>query len=105
MNNQKYEEFKAKHPEWTDEQIWTAISLDMQSNKVIEEKGENVDPNDPDFIQEVINGARRWLCEVLPAIFEKVSKIFDKLLSTIGEWVSKGLSYVIDAIAYLLNRK
>ena len=51
MNNQKYEEFKAKHPEWTDEQILTAISLDMQSNKVIEEKGENVDPNDPDFIQ------------------------------------------------------
>lgn len=35
MNNLKFDEIKAKHPEWSDEQIWTAISLDMQADNVI----------------------------------------------------------------------
>lgn len=105
MNNPKYDYYKSKHPEWSDEQIWTAVSLDMESNKVIDEKGADIDPNDPDIIKEVLDGARKWLSEVLPVIFAKVSQFFDKLLSTIGEWVSKGLTYVVEAIAYLLNRK
>lgn len=105
MNNPKYDFYKSKHPEWSDEQIWTAVSLDMESNKVIDEKGADIDPNDPDIIKEVLDGARKWLSEVLPVIFAKVSQFFDKLLATIGEWVSKGLTYVVEAIAYLLNRK
>lgn len=60
MNNPKYDYYKAKHPEWSDEQIWTAVSLDMESDKVIDEKGADVDPNDPDMIKEVLDGARRW---------------------------------------------
>ena len=105
MNNPKYDYYKAKHPEWSDEQIWTAVSLDMESDKVIDEKGADVDPNDPDMIKEVLDGARRWLSEVLPDVFAKVAKFFDTLLTTIGEWVQKGLSHVVEAIAYLLNRK
>lgn len=105
MSNPKYDYYKDKHPEWSEEQIWTAVSLDMESDKVIDEKGSNVDPNDPDMIKEVLDGARKWLGEVLPEIFAKVSKFFDTLLATIGEWVQKGLSYVVEAIAYLLNRK
>lgn len=105
MNNPKYDYYKAKRPEWSDEQIWTAVSLDMESDKVIDEKGADVDPNDPDMIKEVLDGARKWLSEVLPDIFVKVAKFFDTLLTTIGEWVQKGLSYVVEAIAYLLNRK
>ena len=105
MNNPKYDYYKAKHPEWSDEQIWTAGSLAMESDKVIDEKGADVDPNDPDMIKEVLDGARKWLSEVLPDIFAKVAKFFDTLLTTIGEWVQKGLSYVVEAIAYLLNRK
>lgn len=105
MNNPKCDYYKAKHPEWSDEQIWTAVSLDMESDKVIDEKGADVDPNDPDMIKEVLDGARKWLSEVLPDIFAKVAKFFDTLLTTIGEWVQKGLSYVVEAIAYLLNRK
>lgn len=105
MNNPKYDYYKAKHPEWSDEQIWTAVSLDMESDNVIDEKGSDVDPNDPDLIKEVLDGARKWLSEVLPDIFAKVAKFFDILLTTIGDWVQKGLSYVVEAIAYLLNRK
>ena len=103
MNNEKYNEFKAKHPDWSDEQIWTAISLDMEADNVIENKGADVDPNDPDIIKEIILGARQWLSEVLPQIFEKVAKFFDKLITTIGTWVQKGLTYVIDLIDTLFG--
>lgn len=105
MNNPKYDYYKAKHPEWSDEQIWTAVSLDMESDRVIDEKGADINPNNPDIIKDILDGAREWLRDVLPAIFEKVSAFFDRLLSSIRVWVSKGLSYVLDAIAYLLNRK
>ena len=105
MENQKFNELKKKHPDWSDEQIWTALRLDMETDAVIEEKGKDVDPNDPDVIKEILDGARNWLEEVLPEIFAKVKVFFDNLLSTIGDWVSKGLTFVVDAIARLLNKK
>lgn len=104
MNNQKYNEYKAKHPDWSDEQIWTAISLDMEADVVIENKGEDVNPDDPDVIKEILVGARNWLSEVLPQIFERVKTFFDKIISTLGTWVQKGLQYVVDLIGTLLGR-
>ncbi len=104
MSNPKYDEMKAKHPDWSDEQIWTAISLDMEADKVIDEKGADVNPDDPDIIKEIIIGAKRWLSEVLPQIFERVRNFFDKLITTIGTWVQKGLAYVIDLIDTLFGK-
>lgn len=104
MNNSKYDEMKAKHPDWSDEQIWTAISLDMEADKVIDDKGADVNPDDPDIIREILIGAKRWLSEVLPQIFERVRNFFDKLITTIGTWVKKGLSYVVDLIDTLFGK-
>lgn len=95
---EKYDEIKAAHPNWSDEQIWTAVSLDMEADKVIEDRGEDIDPNDPDIIEEIIKGAMEWLDAVLPVIFEKVKVFFQNLLSTIGNWVRKGLEYIFEYI-------
>ncbi len=105
MSNPKYDYYKSKHPEWSDEQIWTAVSLDMESAKVIDERGEDINPNDPDLISSILNGARNWLKNVLPTIFAKVAQFFDKMLSTIETWISKGLNFVIESIAKLLGRE
>lgn len=94
--NQKYNEFKAKHPEWSDEQIWTAVSLDMQADNVIESKGKDINPNDPDIIEQIIKGAMEWLDEVLPYIFEKVREFFFRLLANIGDWVREGFNYILE---------
>ena len=104
MSNPKYDEYKAKHPDWSDEQIWTAISLDMEADVVIENKGKDVDPDDPDVIKEILVGARNWLSEVLPQIFERVKNFFDKSISTLASWVQKGLQYVVDLIGTILGR-
>ncbi len=104
MDNPKFNEIKAKHPDWSDEQIWTALSLNMEADNVIENAGDDIAPNDPDIIKEIIVGAQNWLKEVLPNIFAKVAQFFERMISTIGEWVQKGLSYVVDAIARLLGK-
>lgn len=94
-----YEKYKQKHPDWSDEQIWTAISFDMQTDKVIEDAGADIDHNDPDIMEAIIRGAMEWLDEVLPIIFEKVKKFFANLLSNIGDWVKRGIEYIMNLIS------
>lgn len=95
---------KGKHPEWSDEQIWTAVSLDMQADVVINEKGDDISIDDPDVIEGIIRGAMEWLDEVLPAIFEKVKALFANLLQNLGSWIRKGLDYVMECISKLMLR-
>ena len=61
-------------------------------------------PNDPDLIRSVLQGAKEWLREVLPDVFAKVANFFDELINNVGKWVEKGLNYVIDAIDYLYKK-
>lgn len=97
-DNQKFQELKAKHPEWSEEQIWTAISLDLETDKVIEKKGNDVDPDDPNIVEEIIRGAMDWLNIVFPQIFENVKIFFQGLLNNIGNWIKQGLRYLIEHI-------
>ena len=94
-----YQKIKAKHPEWSNEQIWTAVSLDMQADAVINEKGDDISRNDPDIIEGIIKGAMEWLDEVLPAIFEKVINLFSNLLQNLSGCIRKGLDYVMEYIS------
>ena len=102
--NRKFQEFKAKHPDWSDEQIWLAISLDMETDKTIEEKGGNIDPNDPTIFKRIIKGARDWLESVLPIIFETVKPYLDELVANIKVWIQKGIEWIIKNIPKLIKR-
>lgn len=101
----KFDEYKAKYPEWSDEQIWAAISLNMEADNVIEKGGQDVNPNDPDIIIKVIKGAKKWIEAVLPDLFVRVAHAFDKAINTLGVWVRKGLTYAVDLIAKLLGKE
>ncbi|MBD5266045.1 MAG: hypothetical protein HDS44_03660 [Bacteroides sp.] len=90
IKNDKYNEVKNAHPHWSDAQIWTSISMTMEADNVIEKKGENIRIDDPDTIKEIIEGAKKWLAEVLPVIYKKVSELFDRLLTNVRAWVKKG---------------
>lgn len=98
----EFDEIKAAHPNWKDEQVWTALSLNMEADKVIESKGNDISVNDPIIIEEIIKGAKKWLAEVLPVIFEKVKDFFQKLLANIEvlvkEGLKKGIEYLIKVL-------
>lgn len=102
-NHPKYKFYKQMHPEWSDDQIKTAISIDLSADNEITRAGTNVDPNDPNLIRNIIEGARAWLAEVLPQVFERVKNFFDKIISTLASWVQKGLQYVVNLIETILN--
>lgn len=105
MNNtERFNHYKDLHPEWSEDQIWAAISIEMEAENVIDQKGQEITANDPDIIKEILLGAKKWLQEVLPKVFAKVGAFFDRLISTIGEWLQKGLSFVLDSISRLLGK-
>ena len=98
----EFDEIKAAYPTWKDEQVWTALSLNMEADKVIESKGNDISVNDPIIIEEIVKGAKKWLAEVLPVIFEKVKDFFQKLLANIEvlvkEGLKKGIEYLIKVL-------
>ncbi len=98
MNNERFERIKAKHPDWSDEQIWMAVSIDMQQDATIDQKGDDIDPNDPNIWEDIITKAKDWLSEVLPVVFEKVKEVFTNLLNQIKEWVSENLPIIIEKV-------
>lgn len=98
MNNAKFEQIKAQHPNWSDEQIWTAVSLDMESDRVIEEKGTDIDANDPNIFKSIVEGAKQWMHEVLPAIFAKVKDFFNNLLAQVKAWIDQKLPEIMNRI-------
>lgn len=101
---EKYEYYKKLHPEWSQEQIMAAVSIDMSAANEVSKAGKDADPNDPELIGAVLQGAREWLHEVLPEVFAKVAEFFDYLITNIGKWAEKGLAYVVDAIDYLYQK-
>lgn len=96
--NARYKYYKENHPDWSEEQIWTAISIDMKVKDTVQNKGEDVDINDESIIKAILEGAREWLNVVLPEIYVKVKKFFDEILKNIGRWILKGLNHIIDII-------
>lgn len=98
MSNAQFERIKAKHPGWSDEQIWTAVSIDMESGRVFGEEGKDVDPNDPNIFKSIVEGAKQWMQEVLPAIFEKVKDFFNNLLVQVKAWIEQKLPEIMGRI-------
>lgn len=97
MKNQIFNRIKREHPDWSDEKIWIAVSLEMQSANVVEKSGKDVELNN-DLMEQILRGAEEWLEVVLPHIFNKVRDLFERLLANIGEWIKKGIEYVITFI-------
>ena len=95
---------KSKHPDWSEEQIKSAIAIELSAGNVVDKAGKAVSPNDPDIVKAVLLGAKEWLHEVLPEVFAKVAVFFDNLINTMGTWIEKGLTYVVEAIDFFWSK-
>lgn len=100
---ERYEYYKQLHPDWSEEQLWTAVSIDEQAKKAVKEGGEDINILDSDIINRILVKAQDWLAEVLPQIFERVKRFFDNVLTTIVSWAQRGIQYVIDLIGSILG--
>lgn len=91
---ERYQYYKKLYPDWSDEQIWTAISLDVQTKEAVKKGGDNVNFNDEAIVRAIVKAAERWLEEVMPIIYEKVKSFFSRVLASVGEWVKRGIEWL-----------
>lgn len=95
-----FDRVKAKHPDWSDDKIWTQVAVEIQGEIVIDE---NPNGNFQDVLLQVLAKAKEWLLEKLPEIFVKVADFFDNLLNSLPEWakkgIQKGLEYILRVLA------
>jgi len=103
-NKERFSRYKELHPEWSDDQIWAAVSIEMEAENVLDKQGQDMKANDPGIIREILNGAKKWLKEVLPNVFAKVASFFERLINSIGDWIQKGLSFIVESIAKILGK-
>ena len=110
MEDQRYNYYKKEHPDWSDEQIWSAISHDIKAKEAVKASGGDIDGNDPDIVARIVSGAKKWLESILPDIFEKVKDIFDQILDHIYEWAKGKIEDILinripELIGNLLNKR
>lgn len=92
-----FQQIKALHPDWSDDQIWTNVSVQMNAQDVISAAGVDVSPTE-ELLRIILEKAQEWLMEVLPEIFERVAEFFIELLSTLPDWAQRGIQYIFELI-------
>ena len=94
---------KEQNPQWNDTQVWTDVSMQREIEDAVE-KG-IVDGNNitGEVFQLIVKKAHIWIERNLPDILEKVAGFFESLLSNIGEWISHGLHWIMNALGDLVS--
>lgn len=93
MNKDKlYKQVKEQHPNWTDEKIWTQVSVMIGADDAVLSS----DPSTPLelLLEIVIKKAEDWLRVNLPKIFAKVAEFFTKLWERLPDIIMRGLNYI-----------
>lgn len=91
-----YNEIKEAHPEWSDEQIWTQVSIRISGEETISQNPD-MTVNDNDIVKTIIRMADNWIHENLPYIWEKVKGWFENILNNIIDWFKeRGWSFLTD---------
>lgn len=98
MNKEElFNELKTQHPEWSDDQIWTHVSVMIPAEVAVSEYGPNP-PAAEQLLSMVLEKAKQWLLETLPDVFSRVASFFDDLISNLPDWAKNGISYIFKMI-------
>lgn len=91
-----FQEIRKAHPEWSDEQVWTQVSIRLSGEKTIS-LNPDMKANDNDIVKTIIEVAEGWIRENLPYIWEKVKEWFANILNNIIDWFKeRGWSFITD---------
>lgn len=103
MDTKRFNELRSMYPEWSDEKIWTTISIERSSTEAIEAGGTNVSVT-PEFVRTIVNAAGEWLKRELPNIYNKVADFFIVILDEIKRWVKENLPDLLEQLwIYITN--
>ena len=98
-----FDHVKEAHPEWSDAQSWADVSMLREVENAVEKGGMDFNNLTEAFIKAMVRQAHKWIEENLPDILGQVGQFFTHLLEHIGDWVSHGLEWLMDAIGDILT--
>lgn len=98
----EYDHIKEQHPEWDHKKIIVKMALSKQMDDAIETGHEDISPNNPELIKEILRNAKRFLQECGINI-ESLFRIIDNAIATISYYVKYGLSYANNKIKEIWN--
>ncbi len=93
---------KGQNPQWNDTQVWADVSMQREIEDAVDHGLVDANSITRDFIELVVRRARIWIEDNLPNIIEKVAGFFESLLDNIGDWISRGVNWFMDAIGDLI---
>lgn len=96
-----YEQVKRTNPTWTDEQIWSQVSVMLSAEEAISKEGPDCVMTQ-DLLRVILEKAKDWLFNVLPEVFEKVYKYIDNLIYNLPDWAKEGIKYIFKFIGKIL---
>lgn len=93
-DREEYDHLSRKHPNWDHKQIMAKVAFNHKADVMIEKKGgEDINPDDPSVLEEILKGAKEFLigCGILIA---EVFGVIDEALSFLGGLIADGLSFI-----------
>lgn len=80
-----FQECKKNHPNWSNEKVWTFVSLTFACDDVIGSSSSDVSFSE-NLLESVLDKAKKWLLENVPMAHENVADIFAELKNNSSEW-------------------
>ena len=93
---------KEQNPQWNDTQVWADVSMKREIEDAVNTgmiDGNNITE---EVFQLIVRKAHFWIERNLPELLEKVAGFFEGILNNIGEWISNGFHWLMDAIGDLI---
>lgn len=91
-----FEQLKSDHKDWSDEMIWTQVSVMLSSEEAISNQKDATLTEA--LLKTILEKAKDWLKETLPDLLLKVADFFDDLIARLPEWAKKGIGFVFKCI-------
>ena len=94
----RYDYEKKVDPSLTHQQLITLVSANDVIRNTLKNGGQNINPNDSQFIQGVLKGISQWLGRNFPRIYMSIRDKLESTLEYIGSMIRDGIEYIKDNI-------
>ena len=91
-----YNHLRSKHPGWSHNQIMGKLAVSSKIDEILENGGD-VNPDDPEFMTEILKGAKELLIN-LGIIIDSFFEAIDAALNVLGNIIEAGINFIGDKL-------
>ena len=91
-----YNHLRSKHPGWSHNQIMGKLAVSSKIDEILENGGD-VNPDDPEFMTEILKGAKEFLIN-LGIIIDSFFEAIDAALNVLGNIIEAGINFIGDKL-------